>query len=289
MKNKIYNMTKIIIYLSATLVSTISIFIILFIIKESSKAIFKLNIGLLSPYKKWLPIASTQEFGLLPAIAGTLYVSILSIAIALILGLISSYFVSYYVNPKMRDLALSFIDIVAGIPSVIFGFIGLSTVVKILSSNSSLTAGQCIFSACVVLSIMLIPFIVSTCYESIEEAKKKIEPSALSLGISREFIATKFILPEILPSIVSGITMGFGRALGETMAVMMVIGNSPIFPKLFGRGQTIASLTALEMGSVEYKSIHQSVLYTANLILLIILFAVVISGHFIIRRLNRNE
>ena len=97
----------------------------------------------------------------------------------------------------------------------------------------------------------------------------------------------KVILPAIRPGIVASAMMAFGRALGETMAVMMVIGNSAIFPKLLGRGQTLPALTALEMGSIG--SIHLSVLYVANLVLLVILVVVTLAGQLLKRRFAEHE
>ena len=106
------------------------------------------------------------------------------------------------------------------------------------------------------------------------------EASGLALGISREHILVHMILPGILAAAM----MAFGRALGETMAVMMVIGNSPVYPKLLGRGQTIPALTALEMGSITYGSMHLSVLYAANIVLLVILVVVLVTGNLLKRK-----
>lgn len=177
----------------------------------------------------------------------------------------------------------------AGIPSVIFGFIGLTVLVKAFVKYLKMAAGQCVLVAGVVLGIMLLPYVVSTCQESLVNAKRTYEKSGLALGLSREYVLIKVILPAIRPGIVASAMMAFGRALGETMAVMMVIGNSAIFPKLLGRGQTLPALTALEMGSIEYGSIHLSVLYVANLVLLVILAVVTLAGQLLKRRFAEHE
>ena len=132
---------------------------------------------------------------------------------------------------------------------------------------------------------MLLPFVISTCHESLQTARKTYEFSAITLGFSREFTLLHFILPAIRPGIIAGAMMAFGRALGETMA----IGNSPIYPKLLGRGQTLPALTALEMGSIEYGSLHLSVLYVANAVLLVILFIVLGISYLLKRRLATHE
>lgn len=197
---------------------------------------------------------------------------------------------SYLFHAKETCICLpAFIDLVAGIPSVIFGFIGLTVLVKAFVKYLKMAAGQCVLVAGIVLGIMLLPYVVSTCQESLVNAKRTYEKSGLALGLSREYVLIKVILPAIRPGIVASAMMAFGRALGETMAVMMVIGNSAIFPKLLGRGQTLPALTALEMGSIEYGSIHLSVLYVANLVLLVILVVVILAGQLLKRRFAEHE
>lgn len=280
---------KWIIFLCAISISILFTMLIIFIILESKKSIFTQGLNLINPNAGWFPTSLNPSFGLLPTILGTLYVSFLGVIISIVFGVGCAYFINYYIPKYLGEVFLSFIDIVSGIPSVIFGFIGLSIVVKYFTIHFKMAAGQCILAASIVLSTMLLPFVISNVSESITSARKNLEPSALSLGITKEFCAFKIIFPKIIPSVISGAIMAFGRAIGETMAVMMVIGNAPIFPKLLGRGQTIASLTALEMGSIEIGSIHLSVLYTANFILLLILIVTIFIGEFIKRRFLKNE
>lgn len=258
------------------------------IITESIPAFTNVGMRMFSPDEKWLPVSGNPQFGLIPVILGTIYVSILGVAIALVLGLGCAFFLNFYVGEKTAGIAFSFIDMVAGIPSVIFGFIGLTVVVKWFTVKFNMVAGQCVLSASIVLGIMLIPFVVSSCSESIRIAREKYELSALALGFSKERFILKIAFPAIKKGILASSIMAFGRGLGETMAVMMVIGNSPIFPKLFGRAQTLPSLTALEMGSIEYGSIHMSVLYAANLILLLLLAVVLGIGYTLNRKISKE-
>lgn len=177
----------------------------------------------------------------------------------------------------------------AGLPSVIFGFLGLVLLVKWFETNLDMTTGESVLTASILLSVMLLPYIVSSSYESIQKAEKRYMATSLSLGISKEYSIVKIILPCIRMSILSSVMLAFGRALGETMAVMMVIGNSPIYPRLLGRAETIPALTALEMGSVEYGSLHLASLYAANVVLLFILFLVLGSGYLLQRKLKKND
>lgn len=259
--------------------------VILFhIIKESIPAFTQLGLDMFLPSVEWRPVSEHPQYGLLPAITGTLFVSGIAVGLALVFGVGCAFFLNYYVPKRMAALLLAFIDLVAGIPSVIFGFIGLTVVVKAFAKHLHMAAGQCILAAGLVLAVMLLPFVISTCYESVRRARVQYEPSGLALGISKEHVLMHMICPAILPGILAAAMMAFGRALGETMAVMMVIGNSPVYPKLLGRGQTIPALTALEMGSITYGSMHLSVLYAANVVLLLILAVVLILGYLLKRR-----
>lgn len=263
--------------------------ILLHMLTECIPAFQNIGTGLFSLKGEWRPVSANPRFSLMPAITGTVYVSVLAVIFSLVFGIGCAFLLNFYMPKKLAGVLSAFIDLVAGIPSVIFGFIGLTVLVKWFQVHLKMAAGQCILAAGIVLGIMLLPFVVSTCSESILTARKRYEPTALALGFSRETTIVKIILPSIRTSILAAMMMALGRGLGETMAVMMVVGNSPIYPSLFGRGQTIASLTALEMGSIEYGSIHLSVLYAANLILLLILAVVLLTAWMLKRRAVRYE
>ena len=275
--------SRFLIYLTAFGVSALMAIMLIHIIKESIPAFSELGIKMFLPSTEWRPVSANPQFGLLPAITGTLYVSFIAVVLALIFGVACACFLNFYLPEKIAAVFLAFIDLVAGIPSVIFGFIGLTVLVKSFATQFHMAAGQCILAAGIVLAIMLLPFAISTCHESIRVARTQYELTALALGFSREITLVKIIFPAIRPGIVAGAMMAFGRALGETMA------NSPIFPKLLGRGQTLPSLTALEMGSIEYGSLHLSALYVANVVLLVILLVVLGIGYLLKRRLAKHE
>lgn len=266
--------------IKATAIAVLLLFLgmLFYMIANSAKAITEVGIQLLNPNNAWRPVSQNPQFGLLPIIAGTLFVSFLAVVFAMVFGVCAALFLQYYVNPTLRSFFLAVIDSIAGIPSVIFGFVGLSVIVPFFVRTFSMAAGQSVLAASIVLAVMLLPFVVSVASESITQARLEYETSALALGFSKATILSQVILPAITRGLIAAAMMAFGRGLGETMAVMMVIGNSPIFPKLLGRSQTIPALTALEMGSIEYGSLHLSVLYFANAILLVILFVVIAIG-----------
>ena len=257
----------------------IFIVIVLYIFINSLPALTKLGLNMFDPKSTWRPTSETPSYGLIPIICGTIFVSFYAVILALIFGYILAIFVSFYTKKMISDIVLMMTDVLAGLPSVIFGFIGLSLLAYTFVNIFKLSKGQCVLLAILILAIMLLPFIVSNCYEQIELIKKEYLANALSLGLSKEYVIVKIILPLSKNAILSSIMLAFGRALGETMAVMMLIGNSPIYPSFLKRSQTIAGLTALELGSIEYGSLHLSVLYVANLVLLLLLLISYLLGY----------
>lgn len=277
------------IFLTALGVVLLMFLMLFHIVSESLPAFSQTGFQMFQLDTQWRPVSENPQYGLMPIIAGTLYVSGLAVCGALVFGIGGAVFLNFYIPRRIADVLLSFIQLVAGIPSVIFGFIGLTVLVKWFAGHFGMAAGQSVLAASIVLGIMLLPFVVSTCQESIQHARNTYELAALALGFSREMLIVRIILPAISKGIVASAMMAFGRGLGETMAVMMVIGNSPIYPKLLGRAQTLPALTALEMGSIEYGSMHLSVLYAANVILLVILLLTMVCGHLLHRRALQNE
>ena len=136
--------SKGIIYLAAFLVTALMEVMMIHIVKESIPAISQLGIKMFLPTTEWRPVSQKPQYGLLPAIAGTLYVSAIAVVLALIFGVACACFLAYYLPKKVASIFLAFIDLVAGIPSVIFGFIGLTVLVKAFATHLHMAAGQCI-------------------------------------------------------------------------------------------------------------------------------------------------
>ena len=274
MKNKL----SILFGIGALIAPILMLFLLGHIVYESLPALQQIG-GDLLRMGAWKPLNNNPSYSLIPALTGTLYVAGLAVLIAVPVGVCCAILLSVYAKGKIVHICLALIDLMAGIPSVIFGFIGLVVLVKALEQIQGVSSGESVLAAALLLSVMLLPYIVSNCWEAIESAKEKWMPSALALGFSKEYALKKILLPGIHLGIRSSILMAFGRAIGETMAVMMVIGNSPIAAKLSGRSITVAGLTALEIGSAEYHSLHMSAIYAANLILILILAGVLFVGH----------
>jgi len=278
-KEKIF---KSLITIGAILSSILVLLVFFYILKESIPFFREVQIKEYLFGDTWSPLG-TEKYSFLPMILATLYVSFLAIFIATPLGVGCALFLSFHVNKKYSKIILSFIDMIAGVPSVIFGFVGLIILVKFLENNLNMATGESVLAGGMLLAVMLFPYIVTGCTETFENGKMKYYTASLSLGVSKWYTMRKVMLPFAANSIFVNMLLAFSRAMGETMAVMMVTGNSPIFPRLLGRAETIPSLIALEMGTSTYKSIHYSSLYAAGLILIIIILII----QFIAHKINK--
>ena len=274
MKDYRESILHIIITIGTILSSVLVLLVFFYILKESLPFFKEVKFNEYIFGDAWSPLSSKKGYSFLPMILATLYISFLSILIATPLSVGCALFLSFNTHKKYSKIILSFIDMIAGIPSVIFGFLGLVILVKFLERNLNMVTGESVLAGGILLSVMLFPYIVTGCTETFIKGKKIYYAASQSLGVSKWYTMRKIMLPFAVNSIFVNMILAFGRAIGETMAVMMVTGNSPIFPKLLGRAETIPSLIALEMGTATYKSIHYSSLYAAGLILIIIILII---------------
>lgn len=279
--------------LLALLVVASLAFVIFFVIKEALPLFKEVGLGDFLFGSRWMPIAYAGEasFGISNFILATLYVSLLGMIIAAAVGIGAAVFLSCVVGEKTRALLYPFIDLLAGIPSVIYGFIGLVVLVK-LFMKLGVHTGSCVLAAAILLSIMLFPYIISSCSETILKAKDKYLAASNAMGIDRWHAIATVILPASWGNILLSMILAIGRAMGETMAVMMVIGNANLLPTLLGKSETIAAVIALEMGTAEAGSLHYNALYAAGLVLMILLFiinAVIAALRSRLMRGNENE
>lgn len=249
-------------------------FIFIFIAKESAPLFEKINIKEFVLQSAWKPLLNKPTLGIFPVILATVYISILAIIISLPIGIGCAIFLSCFASEKVRKILKPILDLLTGIPSVIYGFIGLLVVVKFFEVNIGRVSGESLLAGSIVLSIMIVPFIIFTCDESMLKIRLKYENYSKALGVSKEYMISKIILPSSLKSIVASIILALGRALGETMAVMMVIGNTPMMPKILGKVQTISGLIALEMGTAEVGSLHYHGLFASGFVLLILILII---------------
>ncbi len=275
-----------------TLLTVLSLaFVLIFIVQEALPAFSETSLTAFLFGQRWMPMdyGNGVSFGIGNFIAGTMAVSALAILIALLIGVGAAVFLSCAVSENARSLLYPLIDLLAGIPSVIYGFIGLCVLVKLFQRLGIAGSGHSVLTAAILLAVMLLPFLVSSCSETMLKIRRRYLPAASALGISYWHTVAHVVLPLSARNILLSVILATGRAMGETMAVMMVMGNANLFPTLLGKGETIASLIALEMGTAVAGSTHYHALYAAGLVLLVILLAINTGIALLRRRLLRQE
>lgn len=297
-KNLINKSSEVIFSLLIKLFSFVCIillaFIIFFIIKESIPLFNKVGILNFIFGEIWRPLTFgmgknlSESYGIFNIIMATLYTAFLSTSISLFIGIGFSIFIVFIANKSIRFFIMPIMDLIVAIPSVIYGFIGLVIIVKFFE-KLSMPAGESVLSASLLLSFMIVPFITSTVSESMIIINKKYKDISLALGIDKWHMVLNLILPSSKNAILVGFILSVSRAMGETMAVMMVIGNSLIFPKILGKAETIASLIALEIGTAEVKSLHYSALFASGAILMLSLSIINIAVYFFKKYLLKLE
>lgn len=264
-------------------------FLIWFIFRESLPAIREVGLKNLLLGDQWRPLIykDAPSFGIRNMILSTLYVSALAVVFALVIGVGCALFLACAATDRQRTLVMPYIDLLASIPSVVYGFVGLYIVVKFFEKLGRAT-GESILAGSIVLSVMILPYMISSCCDTMVQLHTRYGAASSAMGVSRWYMAGQMILPASTRGILISMALATGRAMGETMAVMMVMGNSIAFPKLLGKGETISALIAMEMGIAEVGSTHYSALYAAGLVLMLLLFAINIIFAFLKKKLARE-
>lgn len=262
--------------------------LLLTLIVQAFPAILKLGFGFLYG-TTWDPV--TGEYGALPFLAGTLITSILALIISLPFSLaISILLGEYYKTGRLSAIVTSMVELLAGIPSVIYGFWGLFFLVPLIRSLELKIGvapyGVGILTSSVILAVMIIPYSASLGREVITMVPGDLKEAAYSLGATRYEVIKKVIVPFARSGIFAGIVLAFSRALGETMAVTMVIGNSNKIPtSIFSPGNTMASVIANEFTEAT-EAIYLSALVEIALLLFLVTMIINILGKTVINRLG---
>ena len=262
-------------------------FLIFFIFRESLPAIREVGLKALLLGDSWRPIiySDAPSFGFRNMILSTLYVSALAVFFALLVGVGCALFLACAATERQRTLAMPYIDLLASIPSVVYGFVGLYIVVKFFETCGMAT-GESVLAGGIVLSVMILPYMISSCCDTMVRIRNRYQAASHSLGVSKWYMAGQMVLPASLRGILISMALATGRAMGETMAVMMVMGNAIGVPTLLGKGETISSLIAMEMGIAVVGSTHYSALYTAGFVLMVLLFAINLGFEALKRKLK---
>ena len=225
---------------------------------------------------EWFPTAQPiAQMGVKPLIYGTLWVSFGAILLALPIGLAAAIYLSEIAKKRTRSLLKPLIELLAGIPSVVYGFFGLVVIVPLIQSTFNLPVGETALAGSVVLAIMALPTIITISEDAMRNTPRAMKEASLALGASKWQTIYKVVMPYSASGITAGAILGIGRAIGETMAVLMVTGNAAVIPHtLLAPVRTIPATIAAELGEAPNGGLHYEALFALGCILFLITFGI---------------
>ncbi len=222
--------------------------------------------------KEWFPTATpAAQFGFVPLVMGTVWVTFFSILFALPFGLSVAVYMSEIASDRMRKLLKPVVELLSGIPSVVYGFFGLIVVVPLLQDVFGLPVGESGLAGAIVLAIMALPTIITVSQDAMMNCPRSMREASLALGASRWQTIYKVVMPYSASGITSAVVLGIGRAFGETMAVLMVTGNAAVIPlSITDPLRTIPATIAAELGEAPAGGPHYQSLFLLGVVLFFI-------------------
>ncbi len=252
-----------------------------FVASEAYPALSEVGFWRLFSDASWHP--TTGQYNLFPMVLGTLAATIGALLLTAPLGIGSAVFLRFYAPPRLASIYRRVIELLAGVPSVVFGLWGLVVLVPLIARLSPLSQGQSLLAGVLILTLMTLPTIALTADVAIGAVPTEVTRGAAALGLGRAAIVRRVVLPSAAPGLFTGAILQTARALGETMAVLMVCGNVVQVPgSLFDPVRTLTANIALEMGYADDR--HRATLFTGGLLLLAIVAVLVLFAETVDRR-----
>jgi phosphate transport system permease protein len=232
---------------------------------------------------EWYPTASpSAQYGLLPLLLGTIWVSLGAILLSLPFGIAVAVYLAEIAKMRVRNVLKPLIELLAGIPSVVYGFFGLVVIVPFLQQTFLLPVGETALAGSIVLGIMALPTIITVAEDAMRNVPRSTKEASLALGATQWQTIYRVIIPYSKSGITSAAVLGIGRAIGETMAVLMVTGNAAVIPHtLLEPVRTIPATIAAELGEAPVGSGHYQALFALGCVLFLITMIISISIEFI--------
>lgn len=261
------------IFLFCAVISIISVIVIsLYMIISGFPAVKEIGLFNFLFGTVWNPTGANPSYGILPMILSSIFATFGAIIIGVPIGVLTAVFLSEIANKKVANFIRPFIEILSGIPSVIYGFVGLILLVPFIAKIFNLSYGANLFTGMLVLSIMILPTIVTISENSIRSLPSEYKEASLGLGATKMQTIFKILIPAARSGITTSIVLGIGRAIGETMAVIMVTGNSVNMPGIF---QSVRLMTSGIVSEMSYAvGLHKDALFAIGLVLFIFIMII---------------
>jgi phosphate transport system permease protein len=279
-----------VLYSSVALLSSLLLLgMILFILRECWPVWSQVGIiGFLSG-TEWRPMSSPPQIGIAAMLVSTRWVAGGALVIAAPLGFGCAIFLAEFAPGTLAAIIRPVLNMLTGIPSVVYGFLGAAVLIKFFEVRFDLASGESLFAASLVLAVMVIPFIVANSEAALRAVAPEYRHASIALGVSRQYVALHILVPLARKGMLGALVLGFGRAVGETMAVLMVAGNTLQMPfSWFSKGEPLSALIALELGSATPGSVHYQALFAAGLVLVIIVVAINLGINLLLRHLQKG-
>jgi phosphate transport system permease protein len=235
-------------------------------------------------YVLWRPDGyDKQTYGLWPAIEGTFLTTIVALLISVPVGIGTSCYLSFLASQRLREWLKPMIELMASIPSVVIGFIGLVVTGPLLATLTGKTNGLNALNGSLLLALMSLPTIISVSEDAMQSVSRDMWRGSLALGATRFRTIMSVMIPAARGGIFAAVMLGMGRAVGETMTILMATGNAGQFPSgLFSSVKTLTATIAIELGEVPFGSTHFHALFVVGAVLFVITFAINLIGELVV-------
>lgn len=279
MNNRLKERAMSVVFLLAALTSILAVALIcLFLLAGGVPAMQKIGLLNFLLGREWSPADTPAMFGLLPMILGSLYITAGALLIGVPTGILTAIFLARVCPKRLYRVIKPGVDLLAGIPSVVYGFFGMAVIVPL--------TGNSILSASIILGIMILPTIIGVAESSIRAVPEHYYEGALALGAGHYRSVFRVLLPAAKSGVFASVVLGVGRAVGETMAVIMVAGNQARIPVSIFRGaRTLTANVVIEMGYAA--ELHRQALIATGVVLLVFILIINLSFSALIRRVER--
>ncbi len=268
-------------------------FIIAFLLRDGYQIVLDTGLWNFLFGAEWNPTSRNPAYGVFPLITGTILVMALAMVIAVPLSIGSAVFIAEIASPGMKSIIKPAIELLAGIPSVVYGFFGLILLTDWIRIAFDQPSGSSWLAGSILLAIMAIPTITSVAEDAISSVPREFKEGSLALGATHWQTIRRVIVPGALSGISAAIILGMGRAIGETMAVLMVTGNAAVIPDpiydVFSPVRTLTGTLGIEMGEVAFGSTHYHALFGVAVVLLFITLAINSAARVIITRIQGTQ
>ena len=234
--------------------------------------------------KEWASSADDPKYGILPFILTSIYGTAGAILIGVPIGFFAAVYLSKVANKKVRAVVVSAVNLLAGIPSVVYGLVGMLVLVPAIRELFNIPDGASLLAAIIVLAVMILPSIIKVSITALDAVPKEYEDASLALGATPTETFFKVSVPAAKSGIAAAVVLGVGRAIGEAMAVMMVAGNVANMPSLFQSVRFLTTAVASEMSYASYGSLQREALFSIALVLFLFIMLINATLNFFLKR-----